>query len=96
MSKPLVASTKSKTTLLLSIDLTALKTEKNSKSSLTFFLRLMPAVSIMLKLNPYLLTYESVLSLVVPGISLTICLLRSTIELINEDLPAFGLPTTEN
>ena len=37
VSKSLVASTKSKITLLLSIDLTALKTEKNSKSSFTFF-----------------------------------------------------------
>ena len=81
---------------LLSIDLTAFSTEKNSKSSFTFFLRLIPAVSIKLKLNPYLFIFESILSLVVPGTSLTICLLFSIIELIKEDLPAFGLPTTAN
>ena len=96
VSKPLVASTKSKTTSLLSIDLTAFNTEKNSKSSFTFFLRLIPAVSIKLKLNPYLFTFESILSLVVPGTSLTMCLLFSIIELIKEDFPAFGLPTTAN
>ena len=36
----------------------------------------------------------SILSRVVPGSSLTMFLSSPTIVLINEDLPAFGLPTT--
>ena len=46
--------------------------------------------------KPYKLYFVSILSLVVPGISVTIYLVSPINELIYDDLPAFGLPTTAN
>jgi len=57
------------------------------------FLRI-PAVSIKLKSNPKRLYRVLLLSLVVPAVSVTTYLSSSSSALINEDLPAFGLPTT--
>ena len=59
---------------------------------LAFFL--IPAVSIRLKSNPNLLYLESILSLVVPEIFVTMFRSFPIIALINDDFPAFGLPTT--
>ena len=46
--------------------------------------------------NPNLLYFVSIESLVVPAISVTIYLSSPIKALINDDLPAFGLPTTAN
>ena len=59
---------------------------------LAFFL--IPAVSIRLKSNPNLLYLVFILSLVVPAIFVTMFLSFPIIALINDDFPAFGLPTT--
>ena len=65
-------------------------------SSLTLLFLLIPAVSTRLKSNPKRLYLVSILSLVVPAISVTIYLSLPIKAFINEDLPALGLPTTAN
>ena len=60
--------------------------------SILSFAFLMPAVSIILKGIPSIITCSSMISLVVPAISVTIALSSFSIEFNKEDFPAFGLP----
>ena len=61
-----------------------------SISSVVF---LIPAVSISFNDIPFIVTNSSIVSLVVPFLSLTIALSSFKILFNNEDFPAFGLPT---
>ena len=65
-------------------------------SSLTLAFRLIPAVSIRLKSNPKRLYLVSMLSRVVPAISVTMYRSSPIKAFMKEDLPALGLPTTAN
>ena len=65
---------------------------KRSISSFILLFRLIPAVSININFCPSFSTGESIASLVVPGILLTISLSSPNILLISDDLPTFGLP----
>ena len=63
--------------------------------SFTLLFLLIPAVSIKLYFPVSFSKYESIASLVVPAISLTITLFSPNILLINEDFPTFGFPIIE-
>ena len=60
--------------------------------SISSFVSLIPAVSINFKVIPSIVTYSSIVSLVVPFVSLTIALSSFKIVFNNEDFPAFGFP----
>ena len=60
-------------------------------STLSLALRI-PAVSTILRGIPLIVTFSSILSLVVPSISVTIALSSFNIVFNKDDLPAFGLP----
>ncbi len=60
----------------------------STKSSVS----LIPAVSIIFKGIPSILTNSSITSRVVPGISVTIALFSFKIAFNKDDLPTFGLP----
>ena len=65
-------------------------------SSFTLLFFLIPAVSTKLNSNPKRLYLVSILSLVVPAMSVTMYLSSPMSALIKEDFPAFGRPTTAN
>ena len=58
--------------------------------SMIFSVSLTPAVSIILKGIPSIVIYSSIVSLVVPGISVTIALFSPSKELSKEDFPTLG------
>ena len=60
--------------------------------SITLSVSLIPAVSINFKATPLIFIYSSILSLVVPSMSLTIALSSFSIKFRSDDFPAFGLP----
>ena len=59
----------------------------------TFDFFLIPAVSSRVYSLPFTVTFESMVSLVVPATSLTITLSFPRSAFVNDDLPALGLPT---
>ncbi len=54
---------------------------------------LIPAVSIIFKGTPLILTYSSMVSLVVPGTSVTIARFSFNRKFIRDDFPTFGFPS---
>jgi len=76
--------------LILSIVLMELK---YSTPYFILFLRLNPAVSIIVRSLWKCFSLRSMESLVVPGISVTILMSSPMILLTREDLPTFGFPT---
>jgi len=60
--------------------------------STSSFVFLIPAVSTIFNGMPFIFMYSSIVSLVVPSISLTIALFSPSIKFKRDDLPTFGFP----